>query len=204
MYRLIVLFFGFVLTTSAFANSTIVVLGDSLSAGFGLANGEAWVDLLQIRLQEKNLNYRVVNASISGDTTSGGKDRIAQVLQTHKPEVVIVELGGNDGLRGLSLTEMQQNLETISEQCQRSGAKVLLIGMQIPPNYGIAYVQRFNKTFESVAKKYKTAVVPFFLEGIEDNLDYFQRDQIHPNSKAQPLLLDNVWPELKKLLYNEK
>lgn len=200
MPRLLILFFSLFLTTSVYANSTIVVLGDSLSAGFGLANGEAWVDLLQIRLQQEDLRYKVVNASISGDTTSGGKDRIAKVLQTHKPAVVIVELGGNDGLRGLSLKEMEQNLNTISEQCQRNGAKVLLIGMQIPPNYGIAYVRRFNNIFESVAKKYDAARVPFFLQGIEDNPDYFQRDQIHPNAKAQPILLNNVWPELKKLL----
>lgn len=177
-----------------------MVFGDSISAGYGLAKGEGWVDLLQQRLDQENHGYAVVNASISGDTTSGGADRIEQALKTHFPVLVIVELGGNDGLRGLSLKEMHNNLTTIIQQTKKTGAKVLLVGMQLPPNYGIAFTRRFAKTYTRVADNEAVPLVPFIFKGFESDMKYFQSDRIHPNKEGQPLMLDNIWPELEKLL----
>lgn len=183
--------------------AVILVVGDSLSAEYGLQRGSGWVALLEKQLAQEKINAQVVNASVSGETTSGGRSRIAALLQQHKPSQVIIELGGNDALRGLPLQSVQDNLTFMAQSAQKAGAKVLLVGMQIPPNYGTDYAKRFAALFETVAKAQKTAVVPFFLQGVADGPDptrMFQADRIHPKAEAHPLMLGNVWPELKKLL----
>jgi len=177
----------------------IVVLGDSLSAGFGLQQGEGWVSLLQQKLQQQAYPHRVINASISGDTTGSALARLANALQ-HRPNILIVELGGNDGLRGLPLKTMQSNLRQIIEQGQQIGAKVLLLGMQIPPNYGPLFAQRFTQTYETVARDTGAVLLPFFLAGMEADTRFYQADQIHPNAKGQPLMLQNVWEKLQPML----
>jgi acyl-CoA thioesterase-1 len=182
----------------------ILVVGDSLSAEYGLQRGSGWVALLEKQLAQEKINAQVVNASVSGETTSGGRSRIAALLQQHKPSQVIIELGGNDALRGLPLQSVQDNLTFMAQSAQKAGAKVLLVGMQIPPNYGTDYAKRFAALFETVAKAQKTAVVPFFLQGVADGPDparLFQADRIHPKAEAHPQMLANVWPELKKLLH---
>jgi len=184
------------------AQKTIVVLGDSLSSEYGLKRGSGWVALLEQKLKTENLNASVVNASISGDTTSGGRARLDALL-AQRPTHVIIELGGNDALRGLPLVLTQDNLTAMTQTAQRAGARVLLIGMQVPPNYGRDYGTRFAALFASVAKSNRAALVPFLLKGIADRPDstqLFQADRIHPKEEAQPLMLANVWPELKKLL----
>jgi acyl-CoA thioesterase-1 len=161
------------------------------------------VALLEKRLADEKIAATVVNASISGDTTSGGRSRLPGVLRQHKPTHVVIELGGNDALRGLPLTGTEDNLAAMTEAAQKAGAKVLLVGMQVPPNYGTDYANRFAGLFEKVAKERKAAVVPFFLKGVADAADpvkLFQPDRIHPREEAHPRMLDNVWPELKKLL----
>lgn len=181
----------------------VLVVGDSLSAEYGLKAGDGWVALLQKRLAEQKKPYRVVNASISGDTTSGGRSRLPAALRTHKPAVVIIELGGNDALRGLPLASTRDNLLAMTRAAQEAGAKVVIAGMQVPPNYGAAYGKEFAELFEQVARQAKTALVPFFLKGVADRadaMDWFQGDRIHPLAKAHPLMLDNVWPALKPLL----
>lgn len=185
------------------APKTILVLGDSLSAEYGLARGTGWVPLLQQRIEQRKIAAHVVNGSISGDTTAGGRSRIGPLLAQHRPGIVIVELGGNDALRGLSLTQTEANLRAIVQAARRTGARVLLLGMQIPPNYGPDYAERFARVYTDVAKAEKVALVPFFLAHVGDAPDptaLFQADRIHPNEKAQPLLLDNVWPALQRLL----
>lgn len=181
----------------------ILVLGDSLSAEYGLARGSGWVALLEKRLQEEKIERRVVNASVSGETTSGGRSRLAALLTQHKPAVVVIELGGNDALRGLPLKNTEENLTAMADAAQKAGAKVLLVGMQVPPNYGTDYANRFAGLFTTVAQAKKAAVVPFFLKGVADGPDptrLFQADRIHPRAEAHPQMLANVWPELKKLL----
>lgn len=181
----------------------ILVLGDSLSAEYGLARGTGWVALLEKQLSTEKIPAKVVNASVSGDTTSGGRSRLAALLKQHQPTHVILELGGNDALRGLPLKNTQDNLAWMTEQAQKSGAKVVLVGMQVPPNYGSKYTQQFAEVFPAVAKQYGTALVPFLLKGVADDADptrLFQSDRIHPNALAQPTLLANVWPVLKPLL----
>ena len=181
----------------------ILVVGDSLSAEYGLKRGTGWVALLEQRLAREKIAARVVNASISGDTTSGGRSRLGALLAQHKPTHVVIELGGNDALRGLPLQMTEDNLSQMTQAAQKAGAKVLLVGMQVPPNYGTDYANRFAGLFEKVAAQHKAAVVPFFLKNVADGPDplkLFQRDRIHPAEEAQPLMLDNVWPELKKLL----
>ena len=182
---------------------TILVVGDSLSAEYGLARGSGWVALLEKRLQSEKIAARLVNASISGDTTSGGAARLAALLRQHRPSHVIIELGGNDALRGLPLKMTQDNLDQMTTAAQQAGAKVLLLGMQVPPNYGADYGQQFAATFANVAKSRKTALVPFLLKGVADIADaekLFQNDRIHPKAEAHPIMLANVWPELRKLL----
>lgn len=194
---------GMLLAQPAPNGKTILIVGDSLSAEYGLARGTGWVALLEQRLTREKLSARVVNASISGDTTSGGRARLPALLRQHKPDVVVIELGGNDALRGLPLDNTEANLAQMTEAAQQAGARVLLVGMQVPPNYGGDYARRFSGTFEKVAKARKAAVVPFFLEGIADGPDalkWFQSDRIHPRAEAHPKMLDNVWPELRKLL----
>jgi acyl-CoA thioesterase-1 len=179
---------------------TLLVLGDSISAAYGLAPGSGWVDLLARRLAAENLAYRVVNASISGDTTAGGRARLPALLQQHRPAVVVVELGGNDGLRGGDLKAMRANLDAIVTAAQKAGAKVLIAAMRMPPNYGAAYVREFESAFTAVARERKAALVPFIFDGFGEKTDMFQPDRIHPTAAAQQAILDNVWPQLAPLL----
>lgn len=189
--------------TGKSALQTILVLGDSLSAEYGLRRGTGWVALLAARVQAESIAARVINASISGDTTSGGRSRLPALLKQHKPRVVIIELGANDALRGLPLPMTKDNLSQMTRQAQQSGAKVLLIGMQVPPNYGSDYTNRFASLFAEVAHERKAANVPFLLKDVADADDptrLFQSDRIHPTEQAQPILLANVWPVLRKQL----
>ena len=194
---------GYGLPAAAAAAGTILVVGDSLSAEYGLKRGTGWVALLEKRLAAEKIEARVVNASISGDTTSGGRSRLGALLAQHKPDVVVIELGGNDALRGLPLDMTQDNLAHMTRSAQQAGARVLLVGMQMPPNYGADYANRFARLYENVAKAQKAALVPFLLKGVGDAAEparFFQADRIHPREEAQPLILANVWPELRKLL----
>jgi acyl-CoA thioesterase-1 len=181
----------------------ILVVGDSLSAEYGLKRGSGWVALLATKLSDEKLLATVVNASISGDTTSGGLTRLAPLLAQHKPTLVVIELGGNDALRGLPLELTQTNLIKMTQAVQKAGARVLLLGMQMPPNYGRAYGQKFAAMYVAVAKSTGAALVPFMLKGIADapdSLAWFQADRIHPKEEAHPLILANLWPALKKEL----
>jgi len=189
-------------SATAFAREApaLLVFGDSLAAGFGLARGEGWVDLLQPRLAQEGFAHRVVNASISGETTAGGRTRIDAALKQFRPAVVIVELGANDGLRGTSLEAMRGNLEAIVAASRKAGAKVLVVGMRLPSNYGPAYTQRFASIFGEVAQKHQAAVLPFLFAGIEDRPEFFLPDRLHPSAMAQPRILDTVWPALRPLL----
>jgi len=182
------------------AQQTLLVLGDSLSASYGLAQERGWVSLLQQRLVSEKQSYQVVNASISGETTSGGLYRIDALLAKHHPAIVILELGANDGLRGLPLEATRSNLENMIQRAKKSRAKVLLIGMRIPPNYGPSYTEPFHQQFETLAKKYRIARVPFLLAAIAGQREYFQADGLHPTAEAQGLMLDTVWPVLQPLL----
>jgi acyl-CoA thioesterase-1 len=182
----------------------LLVVGDSLSAEYGLARGSGWVALLDRRLQAENLIYRVVNASISGETTSGGAQRIDALVKEHQPAIVVIELGGNDALRGLPLEMSERNLARMIETSTGAGAKVLLVGMEMPPNYGVAYTQRFRTMYSSLSQKFKVRLVPFFLVKFGADLSYFQTDRIHPNERAQPLMLDTLWPQLQPLLRKKK
>jgi len=191
------------LVVAAETEKRIVVLGDSLSAEYGLARGTGWVALLEQRLAAQRVNAKVVNASISGDTTSGGRSRLAAVLKQHKPSILVIELGGNDALRGLPMAMSKDNLRAMTRAAKAAGAKVLLLGMQMPPNYGAAYGKEFVQLFEQVARDEKTALAPFLLAGVAERPDaesWFQPDRIHPLAKAHPLMLDNVWRALKPLL----
>ena len=178
----------------------ILILGDSLSAEYGLGRGTGWVALLAERLAREGRAHQIVNASISGETTSGGRARIAELLARHRPAVVVVELGGNDALRGLDLGASERSLREIVRRARESGAKSLLLGMMVPPNYGRAYTERFSQMYARVANAERAALLPFFLEGVAERPDLFQSDRIHPNERAQAMLLDNVWPELSALL----
>jgi len=194
---------SFMRVSQAASPTPILVLGDSLSAEYGLARGTGWVALLERKLAAEKINRPVINASISGDTTSGGRSRLPALLAQHQPGVVIIELGGNDALRGLPLSMSTDNLAWMTQVAQKAGAKVLLLGMQVPPNYGADYGRRFADMFTSVAQAHQAAVVPFLLKGVADGPDalkLFQADRIHPVQAAHPTLLNNVWPELKKLL----
>jgi acyl-CoA thioesterase-1 len=184
-------------------SATILVVGDSLSAEYGLKRGTGWVALMEQRLAKEKISAKVVNASISGDTTSGGRSRLANLLKQHQPSLVILELGGNDALRGLPLSMSEDNLQFMTQAAQSAGAKVLLIGMQMPPNYGQDYGARFAAMYATVAKGNKAALVPFLLKDVADGPDaakLFQNDRIHPNEAAHPQILNNVWPSVKKLI----
>ena len=183
---------------AAAASRTLLVVGDSLSAEYGLPRGSGWVALLERRLAEQRIAFKVVNASISGDTTSGGLSRLPALLKTHKPAVVVIELGGNDALRGLPLAGTRDNLLAMTRQAKAAGAKVLLVGMQVPPNYGRKYGEDFQQLFADTARSEQAALVPFLLAGVADA--QFQPDRIHPSAEAHPRMLDNVWPPLKPLL----
>jgi acyl-CoA thioesterase-1 len=187
--------------------AVILVLGDSLSAEYGLPRDTGWVGLLTRRLNEEAQRsgksarqYSVVNASISGETTSGGRTRLPALLKQHQPSIVILQLGANDGLRGLPLASMRDNLNAMIDASQAANAKVLVVGIRMPPNFGREYAERFFETFGQVAREQKTGYVPFLLEGFADQMGMFQPDRIHPNEKAQPMMLDTVWPGLRPLL----
>ena len=176
------------------------MLGDSLGAGYGLPQGHGWVDLLQKRIAEEKLDYRVVNASISGETTLGGRNRLDALLDQHRPGVVIIELGAHDGLRGQPLNAMRDNLTAMVRAARKAGARPLLIGMQIPPNYGQEYTRKFQDTFAQVARTGQVPLVPFLLDGFADKRELFQQDGIHPAEQAQPIMVRTVWPKLVPLL----
>jgi acyl-CoA thioesterase I len=182
---------------------TLLVVGDSLSAEYGLKRGEGWVALLEQRIAAQKLPWRVVNASISGDTTSGGRSRLPALLKQHAPDVVVIELGGNDALRGLPISMTQANLRAMAQAALTADARVLIAGMQVPPNYGRKYADDFAAVFSNVAKSEGTALLPFLLTGVADVPDaerWFQADRIHPVAAAHPKILDNVWPVLQPLL----
>jgi len=179
---------------------TLLVFGDSLAAGYGLAPGEDWVSLLKIKLAKEKPGWQVVNASISGETTQGGAYRIAATLKAHRPAVVVIELGANDGLRGLSLGATRANLEAMLKACRAARARTVLVGMQLPPNYGMEYTRKFRELFPQLAKQHRAALVPFLFEGFAADRKMFQADGLHPNADAQPQLLNNVWPALEPLL----
>ncbi|WP_133663272.1 arylesterase [Paraburkholderia sp. BL10I2N1] len=186
--------------TAAPDKPVIVVLGDSISAEYGLPRDTGWVALMRRRLADERLDYNVANASISGDTTSGGRARLPALMQRLKPAIVIVELGANDALRGVPLATTEDNLRTIIEQAQQAHAQVVLVGMYVPPNYGMDYTQKFHGIYGDLSKQFRVPLVPFLLAGIENRPDMFQADQIHPKQEAQPTLLNNVWLTLKPLL----
>jgi len=184
----------------AHAGPTLLVFGDSLSAAYGIGQKEGWVTLLEERLRQKRIDYTVANASISGETSSGGASRIAATLAQHKPQIVIVALGSNDGLRGLPVKQMRDNLAAIVGAAQKSGARVLLVGMKMPPNYGPQYTREFEQVYADLARRYKTGLAPFLLEGVAGKRELFLDDNLHPVARAQPILLENVWKSLAPLL----
>lgn len=188
------------LITQQAAAQTLLVVGDSISAGLGLDTSLGWVSLLDKRLKEQGFDYTVVNASISGDTTAGGLARLPALLSEQKPTLVVIELGGNDGLRGMAPAQLQQNLNAMVQQSRQAGAKVVLLGMKLPPNYGERYTSAFAAVFPKVASETGSALVPFLLEGAAGEPSMMQPDGIHPAAAAQSRLLDNVWPTLKPLL----
>ena len=184
-------------------NQKLLVVGDSLSAEYGIARGTGWVALLAAQLAKDKPQWQVINASISGDTTAGGLARLPDLLQQHQPKLVVIELGGNDALRGFSLKTTENNLVQIVTACQKAKARVVLIGMQVPPNYGASYAEDFSHMFQRISRAQKTELVPFLLKGIADAADptaMFQADRIHPKALAHPQILANVWPVLKKML----
>ncbi|AMN48272.1 acyl-CoA thioesterase I [Steroidobacter denitrificans] len=181
----------------------LLVMGDSLSAGYGIALDATWVALLQRRLTSQGYDYRIVNASTSGETTGGARSRLPRALNAHSPAVVILELGANDGLRGLPIRQVRENFQAMIEQSQDAGARVVLVGMRIPPNYGAAYADRFHALYPQLAQQYDTPLVDFFLDGVAQDAALMQDDDIHPNAAAQPRLLDNLWPALRTVLTKE-
>lgn len=176
------------------------MFGDSLSAGYGIARQDAWPSLLEIRLKDSGYSHTVVNASISGETTAGGRSRLPAALKQHQPTIVIIELGANDGLRGLPVATMRDNLNAMIRSSKQAGARVMIIGMRIPPNYGRDYTEKFAATFSELAKEHKTALVPFLFEGFALRADAFQPDRLHPTAATQPLMLETIWKQLTPLL----
>ena len=199
-WSILLLALASIASADAPAQRTIVVLGDSLSAGYGIKLQQGWVNLLSQRLAAEGYGYRVVNASVSGETTQGGLARLPRALEAHKPAIVVVELGGNDGLRGLPLATSRDNLARIIELSRAARARVLLVGMMIPPNYGARYADDFRGMFAALADKYSPAFVPFMLDQVALKPDLMQADGIHPNAAAQPRILENLWPQLETLL----
>jgi acyl-CoA thioesterase-1 len=191
---------AFALASVSSNAATVLVYGDSLSSGYGLPREQGWVNLLEKRLHAEKLDYKVANASISGETTLGGVNRIEAALRSHRPAIVILGLGANDGLRGGNLDAMRANLESMVDASRKAGARVLLIGMRIPPNYGMSYTEKFHRAFGETARQKKLPLVPFLFEGFAEKREYFQTDGIHPNAEAQPVMLDTVWKELRPLL----
>jgi acyl-CoA thioesterase-1 len=189
-----------VTSVQAAESPTILVFGDSLSAGYGIDVDQSWVTLLQKRLEETGYEHRVVNASISGETTAGGATRIDSAIVTFEPELIILELGANDGLRGFPTASIQSNIETIARSARDSGAEVVLLGIRIPTNYGARYTQAFEAVFSNVATDLEIRWIEFFMDGIALNDELLQEDRIHPNAEAQPMLLDNAWPIIRATL----
>ena len=188
------------LAVQADTDARLLVLGDSLSSAYGIPLEKGWVSLLQKRLQNKHMKWQLINASITGDTTHGGLARLPELLQRHRPAIVIIELGGNDGLRGLSLHEMKRNLVEMTQLAQQAGAAVLLLGVRLPANYGPVYGERFHRVYREVADTTGATLVDFFLQGVAETTERMQADGIHPAAEAQPLILDNIWPELEPQL----
>ncbi|MEH6388363.1 MAG: arylesterase [Pseudomonas profundi] len=184
----------------AAAAQNILIVGDSISAAFGLEIEQGWVALLQERLREQGYPHQVVNASVSGDTTAGGRARLPALLDKHQPELVVIELGGNDGLRGLPPTQMKQNLSAMVSKARDAGADVVLLGMRIPPNYGVRYTRAFEQVFADIQGEQNIPLMPFFLADVAEVADLMQSDRIHPTAKAQPTLLENAWPLIKAWL----
>jgi len=182
------------------APKTVLVLGDSLSAEYGLNQGSGWVALLEQKLKKEKIDARVVNASISGETTSGGRSRLPALLSKHRPDIVVIELGANDGLRGQPVTAAEANLRSMIEQSTKNKARVLLVGMRMPPNYGRDYTERFFGMYKNLATQFKAPLVPFMLEGVADKPTLLQADRLHPNAQAHPIILANIWPQIAPLV----
>jgi len=185
---------------SASEPPVLLILGDSLSAGYGMDREHSWVSLLENRLRDRGYSYRILNSSISGDTTQGGVSRLPRLLDRYQPEIVIIELGANDGLRGINPEITRENMTIMIRQSQDMGARVMLAGIKLPPNYGTAYLQKFESMYGDLASEFDTLLVPFFMAGVAFRPDLLQADQIHPNEKGQPILLDNVWNVLEPAL----
>jgi len=196
--------FTFIAPATAASTKTVMVFGDSLSASHGMPIEAGWVALLTQRLQTKFTDYEIINASISGETTLGGRNRIKQSLETHRPEIVILELGANDGLRGASIKSIYENLATIIEICQQNNSQVLLVGMQLPPNYGMTYTRKFQAIFPQLAENYQIKLIPFLLAGFGEKHEFFQADGIHPNEVAQKKIVETVWEVLQTMIKTEK
>lgn len=201
---MLILASGLAVAAAATDSRKILVVGDSLSAGYGLPAAEGWVALLAARLRDQGYGYEVVNASITGDTTRGGLARLPATLERHQPAVVVIELGGNDGLRGIPIAELRSNLRAMISTAREAGAKVLLVSMRIPPNYGLEYARDFEETFALLAEETGINVAPFILADVALNDSLMQSDGIHPNARAQPVMLDSVWPSLRSLLVRPK
>ena len=196
-----VLLLGLCFSPFVVSAKTIMIVGDSLSAGYGIQPQQGWVHLLQKRLEQQYpKQHKVVNASVSGETTSGALARLPKLLQTHRPDVVVIELGGNDGLRGQPPQMIQKNLANLIQHSQKAKAKVVIFGMKMPPNYGSAYSKAFENNYKVVSQQYKVKLLPFFMEGIAGNKQLMQKDLIHPNAKAQHILLNNAYPYIKGAL----
>ncbi|MDP3662758.1 MAG: arylesterase [Nitrosomonas sp.] len=196
--------FTFLAPATAASTKTVMVFGDSLSASHGMPIEAGWVALLTQRLQTKFTDYQIINASISGETTLGGRNRIKQSLETHRPEIVILELGANDGLRGATIKSIYENLATIIEICQKNNSQVLLVGMQLPPNYGRTYTRKFQAIFPQLAENYQIKLIPFLLAGFGEKHEFFQADGIHPNEVAQKKIVETVWEVLQTMIKTEK
>lgn len=182
------------------APKTVLVVGDSLSAEYGITRGSGWVALLEQKLASKKLPAKVVNASISGETTIGGRTRLPALLEQHRPDIVVIELGANDGLRGLPVASAESNLRAMVNMAQQKKAKVVLVGMRMPPNYGRAYTESFANMYQKVANETKSPLVPFMLEGVADKPALFQQDRLHPLAAAHPIILNNIWPSFAPLV----
>lgn len=187
-------------TPAAAANPKILIYGDSLSAAYGIPQQQGWAALLQKKLIHEKVHYDVINASASGETTSGGLSRFASTLKQTQPEIVILELGANDGLRGLPIQELRANLSAMIQQSKKSGAKVLLVGMKIPPNYGAKYTEAFSQSYQQLSKQHKIPLVAFMLENVAAQPDLIQQDGLHPNVVGQAIVLENIWPKLRQLI----
>jgi len=200
MFRFVLLAILFVMPMGTVVASTILVIGDSISSAYGMPVSQGWVALLQKRLQSEQLPYKVVNLSISGDTSANALNRLPQTLEQHQPHILLLEIGGNDGLRGLSLAQMQQNMQSMVDLATSKEIQVMLLGIQLPPNYGSHYTDQFNDIYRQLASQYQLTLLSSIVEGIGGNPQLMQADGIHPNAKAQPLMLELVWPGLLKLL----